>query len=95
MFSQETPELWFKILEASFEEQKIFSELTRFRCTLIKLKPLHLEVVVELVHMDHPQSLTEMKKLLIQNFGVSVQERYVAVTRTKLGNDKPSVLLRK
>ena len=45
MFSQETPELWFKVLEASFEEQKIFSVLTRFRCTLIKLKPSHLEVV--------------------------------------------------
>ena len=30
-FSQESPELWFKVLEASFEEQKIFSELTRFR----------------------------------------------------------------
>ena len=35
MFSQETHELWFKVLEASFEEQKIFSELTRFRCILI------------------------------------------------------------
>ena len=32
---------------------------------------------------------------MIQNFGASVQERYVAVTRMKLGNDKPSELLRK
>ena len=32
---------------------------------------------------------------MIQNFGVSDQERYVAVTRMKLGNHKPSVLLRK
>ena len=32
---------------------------------------------------------------MIQNFVASVQERYVAVTRMKLGNDKPSVLLRK
>ena len=92
-FSQETPELWFKVLEASFEEQKIFSELTRFRCTLIKLEPSHLEVVAELLHKDHPQPYTEMKKFLIQNFGASDQERYVAVTRIKLGNDKPSVLL--
>ena len=45
--------------------------------------------------MDHPQPYTEMKKLLIQNFGASVQERYLAVTRMKLCNDKPSVLLRK
>ena len=89
-FSQESPELWFKVLEASFEEQKIFSEITHFRCTLIKLKPSHLEVVAELLHMDHPQPYTEMKKLLIQNFGASDQERYVAVTRMKLGNDKPS-----
>ena len=95
MFSQETPELWFKVLEASFEEQKVFSELTRFRCTLIKLKPSHLEVVAELLQMNHPQPYTEMKKLLIQNFDASDQERYVAVTRIKLGNDKPSVLLRK
>ena len=35
------------------------------------------------------------KKLLIQNFDASDQERYVAVTRMKLANDKPSVLLRK
>ena len=95
MFFQESPELWFKVLEASFEEQKIFSEITRFRCTLIKLKPSHLEVVAELLHMDHPQPYTEMKKLLIQNFGASDQERYVAVTRMKLGNDKPSELLPK
>ena len=45
--------------------------------------------------MDHPQPHTEMKKLLIQNFGASGQERCVAVTRMKHGNDKPSVLLRK
>ena len=45
--------------------------------------------------MDHPQPYTEMKKLLIQNFGASDQERYIAVTRMKLGNDKPSALLRK
>ena len=94
-FSQESPELWFKVLEASFEEQKIFKEITRFRCTLIKLKPSHLEVVAELLRVDHPQPYTEMKKLLIQNFGASDQERYVAVTRMKLGNDKPSELLRK
>ena len=74
MFPQETPELWFKVLQASFEEQKIFSELICFRCTLNKLKPLHLEVVAELLHMDHPQPYTEMKKLLIQNFGASDQE---------------------
>ena len=36
-----------------------------------------------------------MKKLLIQNFVASDQERYVASTRMKLGDDKPSVLLRK
>ena len=95
MFSQETPELWFKVLEASFEEQNIFSEPTRFRCTLIKLKPSHFEVVAELLHMDHPQPYIEMKKLLIQNFGASDQERYVAATRIKLGDDKPLVLLRK
>ena len=52
MFSQETPELWFKVLEVSFEEQKIFSELTRFRCTLIKLKPSHLEVVTQPSHLE-------------------------------------------
>ena len=75
MFSQETPELWFKVLEASFEEQKIFSQQTRFRCTLIRLKPLHLEVAAELLHMDHPQPYTEMKKILMQNFGASDQER--------------------
>ena len=92
-FSQESPEIWFKILEASFEEQKIFSEITRFRCTLIKLKPSHLEVVAELLHMDYPQPYIEMKKLLIQNLGASDQERSVAVTRMKLGNDKPSELL--
>ena len=45
--------------------------------------------------MDHPQPYTEMKKLLIQNFGAFVQERYNAVTRMKLCNDKPSVLLQK
>ena len=28
MFSQETPELWFEVFEASFEEQKVFRELT-------------------------------------------------------------------
>ena len=28
MFSQETPELWFKVLKAFFEEQKIFNEPT-------------------------------------------------------------------
>ena len=93
MFSQETPELWIEFLEASFEEQKIFGELTRFRCT--KLKPSHLEVVAELLHMNHPQPHTKIKKLLIQNFGAPDQERYVAVTTMKLGNDKPSVLLRK
>ena len=43
--------------------------------------------------MDHPQPYTEMKKLLIQNFCASGQERYVAVTRMKLGSDKPSVML--
>ena len=43
--------------------------------------------------MDHPQPYTQMQKLLIQNFGASDQERYVAVTRIKLGTDKPSVLL--
>ena len=74
-FSQETTELWFKVLEVSFEEQKVFSELTRFRCTLDKLKPSHLEVVAELLHMDHPQPYTEMKKLLIQNFDASDQEQ--------------------
>ena len=93
MLFQETPELWFKVLEASFQEQKIFGELTCFRCIFIKLKHSHLEVVAELLHMNHPQPYTEMKKLLIQNFGASDQERYVAVTRRKLGNDKPSVLL--
>ena len=36
-----------------------------------------------------------MTNLLIQNFGASVQERYNAVTRVKIGNDKPSVLLQK
>ena len=36
-----------------------------------------------------------MKKLLIQNFCAFDQERYVAVTRMKLGNDKPSVLIPK
>ena len=36
-FTQESPQLWFKVLEASFEEQKLFSEIT-----LIKLKPSHL-----------------------------------------------------
>ena len=45
--------------------------------------------------MDQPQPYTKMKKLLIQNFGAFDQERYVAVTRMKLDNDKPSVLLRK
>ena len=33
-----------------------------------------------------------MKKLLMQKFDASNQERYVAVTRMKLGNDKPFVL---
>ena len=77
------------------KNKKNFCELTRLRCILIKLKPSHLEVVAEFLHMDHPRPYTEMKKLLIQNFGVSDQERYVAVTRMKLGNDKPSVLLPK
>ena len=45
--------------------------------------------------MDHPQPYTEMKKLLIEHFGASDQKQYVAVTRPKRGNDKPSVLLRK
>ena len=66
MFSQETSELCFKVLETFFEEQKIFSVLTHFRCTLIKLKPLHLEVVAERLHVDHPQPYSKMKKLLIQ-----------------------------
>ena len=56
MFSQETPELCFKVVEAFFEKQKIFSELTRFRCTLINPKSSLFEVVAELLHMDHPQS---------------------------------------
>ena len=36
-----------------------------------------------------------MKKLLNQNFSASDQEQYVAVTKFKLGNDKPSILLQK
>ena len=66
MFSQETPELCFKVLETFFEEQRIFSVLTHSRCTLIKQKPLHLEVVAERLHVDHPQPYSKMKKLLIQ-----------------------------
>ena len=92
MFSQETSELWFKVIEAFFNKQKTFSEPTHFGCTSIKLKPSYLEVVAELLHMDHQRPYTEMKKLLIQNFGASDQKRYVAVTTMKLGNDKPSVL---
>ena len=96
IFSQKTPELWLKVLKASFEKQKVvFSELTHFRCTLIKLKLSHLQVVAELLHMDHPQPYTKMRKLLIQKCGASDQEQYVAVTRMKLSNDKPSVLLQK
>ena len=95
MFSQETPELWFKVLKASFEKQKFFGELTRFRCTLIKLKHSHLIVVAKLLHINYPQPYIEMKKLFIKNFGASDQERYVAVTGMKFCNHKPSVFSRK
>ena len=95
MFSEESSELWFKVLEAAFDEQQIFSELTRFRIALVKLKPCHLEVVAELLHRDIPEPYSAMKEQLISNFGTSDQERYVKITKMKLGNDKPSVLLRK
>ena len=45
------------------------------------------------LHINHPEPYTEMKKLLIQNFGASDQERCVAVTTMNLGNDKPYTLL--
>ena len=95
MFSEETPELWFKVLEAAFDEGQLFDSLSRFRYALVKLNSSQLQVIGELLYGSHEEPYKKMKKLLIDNYGTPDQQRYVMLSRMKLGNDKPSVLLRK
>ena len=95
MFSEETPEMWFKVLEAVFDEKQLYNNTSRFRYALIKLKSSQLQVIGELLYGRHHRPYDEMKRLLLENFGTPDRHRYVMLSRMRLGSDKPSVLLRK
>jgi len=45
------------------------------------------------LHGSHPRPYTEIKRILIQAFDITNQERYVNLTKMKLESDKPSALL--
>jgi len=85
----------FTVIEASFDEQNIFSESSQFRFAILNRTSSQHEVIGELLHGSHPRPYTEMKRILVQAFDITNQERYVHLAKMKLGYDKPSALLRK
>ena len=95
MFFKSSPDLWFKVVDAIFDENKVFSESSRFRLTVLKLNSNQLEIVGDLLHGFHPRPYFEMKRLLTQTYGITDQQRYVSLTKMTLGSNKPSTLLRK
>ena len=95
MFFESSPDLWFKVVDAIFDENKVFSESSRFRLTVLKLNSNQLEIVGDLLHGSHPRLYFEMKRLLTQIYGITDQQSYVGLTKMTLGTDKPSTLLQK
>ena len=95
MFFESSPDLWFKVVDAIFDENKVFSESSRFRFTVLKLNSNQLEIVGDLLHGSHPHPYFEMKRLLTQTYGITDQQRYASLSKMTLGFDKPSTLLRK
>ena len=95
MFFESSPDLWFKVVDAIFDKNNVFSESSRFRLTVLKLNSHQLEMVGYLLHGSHPYPYFEMKRLLTQIYGITDQQRYVSLTKMRLGSDKPSTLLQK
>ena len=95
MFFESFPNLWFKVVDATFEENKVFSESSRFRLTVLKLNSNQLEIAEDLLHGFHPRPYCEMKCLLTQTYGITDQQRYVSLINMTLDSDKPSTHLQK
>ena len=81
MFFESSPDLWFKVVDAIFDENKVFSESSRFRLTVLKLNSNQLEIVGNLLHGSHPRPYFEMKRLLTQTYGITDQQRYASLTK--------------
>lgn len=64
MFMEETPELWFKILEVAFEEKQFFNNISWFRYALVKLNSAQLQVIGELLYKSHHQPYNKIKKII-------------------------------
>ena len=75
MFFESYSDLWFKVVDAIFDENKVFSESFRFRLTVLKLNFNQLEIVVDLLHGSHPRSYFEMKRLLTRTYGITNQQK--------------------
>ena len=66
MFFKSSPDIWLKVVDATFDENQVFSESFRFRFTVLKLKPNQLEIAGDLLYGSHPRSCSEIKRLLTQ-----------------------------
>ena len=67
MFFESSPDLWFKVVDATFNETKIFSESSHFTLTVLKLNSNQLEIVGNLLHGSHPHPYFQMKRLANTN----------------------------
>ena len=78
MFFESSPDLWFKVVDAIFDENKVFSESSRFRLTVLKLNSNQLEIAGDLLLGSHPRPYFETKRLLTQTYGITDQQSYVS-----------------
>ena len=72
MFFKYSPDLWFKVVDPTFDENEVFSKSFRFRVIVLKLNSSQLKIVKDLLHGSYQSPYSEMKRLLteyLRNYG--------------------------
>lgn len=90
------PVLWFTQLEAQFELAHISTETTKYNHLLSALDGNTLTIIADLIKRDLPATYIELKQALISRCTDTEEQRIrKLLTGLELGDQKPSVLLRK
>nr|XP_033337658.1 uncharacterized protein LOC117226956 [Megalopta genalis] len=94
-FSPTDPELWFAMVEASFETSGVTTEKTKFGYVLGALKPEYAAEVREIILNPPAEPFTRLKTELIRRIGASQEQKTRRLLEhEEMGDRKPSQFLR-
>ena len=93
-FRESNPSSWFAQIEATFALRGIQSDVTKYFHVVAALPPHIVDEVDDLVNAEE-KSYKTLKAAIIQRVGLSDRQRIAQLlSRTELGDRKPSQLLR-